>query len=91
MRARLRCREVCLHDIEVAEGRTDEAALCSGRYDIRQIALHVELLRCYCHVEAEVSYDDFGGVSQGFWSSIDLNDSQTERIAQNENGRGRDV
>ena len=92
MRARLRWRVVCPHDIEVAEGRTDEIVLYSGRYDIRQIAFHVELLRGYCHVGAEVSYDDFGGgESQGFWSSIDLNVSQTERIAQSENGRGRDV
>lgn len=45
---------------ESAEGGVDETTLCSGRYDINRIAFHVELLRDYGLVEAEVSYDASG-------------------------------
>ena len=45
---------------ESAEVGVDETTLCSSRYDINQIAFHVELLRDYGLVEAEVSYDGFG-------------------------------
>jgi len=50
---------------ESAEGGVDETALCSGRYDINQIAFHVELLRDYGLVEAEVSYGPHGAYPRG--------------------------